>query len=95
MSLWRMRARRDGNEQAIRETLEAAGATWQPLSIKGGPDALVGYQGRSYLVEVKQAKGKLRAEQASWHSRWKGSPVHVLRTPEEGIAVLHQEDGNS
>jgi hypothetical protein len=90
MALHRRAPRRDSNEADIREALEAAGATWQALSIKGGPDALVGYQGRSCLIEVKQAKGKLRETQTAWHQKWRGSPVQVLRTPDEALALLRQ-----
>jgi hypothetical protein len=88
MALYRRAARRDENEPPIRKAVEALGATWQPLSISGGPDALVGFRGENLLVEVKQPKGKLRPSQEAWHARWRGAAVIVARTPAEAVAAL-------
>jgi hypothetical protein len=88
MSLYRRNARRDENEPAIRKAVESLGATWQPLSIAGGPDAVIGFRGENFLMEVKQPKGKLRASQEAWHGRWRGAAVIVARTPADAVAAL-------
>lgn len=55
MSINRYAARRDENEQAVVDALEAAGASVTRL---GQPmDLLVGYQGRNTLLEVKKPLG--------------------------------------
>jgi hypothetical protein len=88
MSLYRRNARRDENEPEVRDAAEELGATWQPLSIPGGPDALVGWRRESLLVEVKGEKAKLRKSQEKWHAWWQGSPVIVVRNAEQMRAAL-------
>lgn len=54
MSLHRRAARRDSNEAEIVAALLAAGASVTYLSgVDGLPDLLAGFQGRTYLLEVK------------------------------------------
>jgi hypothetical protein len=53
----RRAARRDDNEVEIVRALEAAGASVTYLSAEGCPDLLVGYAGRTVLLEVKQPLG--------------------------------------
>ena len=56
--------KRDGNEKAIVEALEALGATVTRLGDAGVPDLLVAYRGETLLIEVKdpaQAKKAYRA----------------------------------
>ena len=88
MALHRQAARRDGNEAALRAYVEAHGACWQPLSITGGPDAIVGCAGRDALVEVKQPKEKLRASQEQWHRDWRGSAPWVIRTEADADMLI-------
>lgn len=57
MSLHRRAARRDDNEPEICAALIAAGASVTYLSIPGAPDLLVGHQGRTVLLEVKEPLG--------------------------------------
>lgn len=57
MSLHRRAARRDRNEVEIVAALTAAGASVTYLSSPGVPDLLVGYQGRTLLLEVKVGLG--------------------------------------
>lgn len=89
MSLHRRAARRDASEPEIRRLFEAAGWSWQPLSIEGGPDALVGAYGVVLLtVECKTGTAKLRASQEVWHANWKGPKPSIVRTAEEAMAVI-------
>lgn len=54
MTIHRRAARRDSNEVEIVRALIAAGASVTHLSgVDGLPDLLVGYQGRTVLLEVK------------------------------------------
>lgn len=76
--------RLDGNHAAIREALEAVGAT---VSLQGPLDLLVGFGGQNYLLEVKTARGQLRASQRAFLGRWKGH-VAVVRTVDEALGVI-------
>ena len=89
VSLSRRNPRRDGNEPALVKLLEQLGASWRPLSAKGAPDGLVGWQFRTYLVEIKQPNGKLTADQKRWAEGWRGGAVHILRTAEDVYRLLH------
>jgi len=80
-------ARRDENEPEIVEMLRRLNASVQPLSIKGIPDLLVGYDHVNYLIEVKTAKGKLTPDQIDIHSTWKGQ-IGIARTVQEALAIL-------
>ena len=76
--------RRDIAEPDIRAVFEAHGWSWQSLSIRGGPDAVVGASGgRLALIEVKTGKGKLRDSQIAWVASWRGPAPILLRTPKE------------
>jgi hypothetical protein len=89
-----MRARNvDKNQSAIVEALRAAGATVQHLHEVGAgcPDLLVGFHGRNYLVEVKNAAagGSLNAEQVKWHRQWRGD-VRVFTSPEQAFDFVRE-----
>ena len=86
---WKSADRRDKTEPAIRAVFEAHGWSWQSLSVRGGPDAVVGAPGgRLALIEVKTGKGKLQASQIAWRASWRGPEPILLRTPEEALAWL-------
>lgn len=76
--------RLDANHVAIREGLRAVGAT---VNEKGPLDLLVGFRGTNYLLEVKTAKGKLRASQSAFLEAWRGHAV-VVRTLDEALAAI-------
>ncbi len=72
----------DQNQQPIIDALEAAGVAVCRL---GRPvDLLCGYAGRTYLLEVKMGKGKLRPKQATFILGWRGH-VAVVRTANEAL----------
>jgi hypothetical protein len=56
--------KRDANEPEIFTELRAYGLSVHPMDTPA--DALVGWLGRSYLVEVKQPKGKLTGPQEAF-----------------------------
>lgn len=92
MTVWRRAAKRDANEPAIVDALEAAGAkVWrlsQPL------DLLVGVHQRFYVLEVKrEGERKPRKDRATQtetiaECQRKGLPVYVVRTPEEALQAI-------
>lgn len=81
----------DLNQSDIRDAARKAGASWLNLSAVGGgcPDALVGSHGQSWLVEVKREKGTLTPDQVEFMSSWRGSKVHVIRTVDEMLKLIH------
>ena len=76
--------RLDANHDEIRQALEDVGCTVDP----GGPlDLIVGRNERTYLLEIKTAKGKLRPKQVKFLARWKGHAATV-RTVDEALRVV-------
>jgi hypothetical protein len=79
VSLSRKNPRRDANEPAIVQALEAVGAEVWRLSGKGLPDVLCRFRGVLYAGEVKTATGKLRASQGDFP---------VWRTPQDALQAI-------
>jgi hypothetical protein len=67
------------------------------------PDLLVGYQGRTYLLEVKnpdtaagakpggrraKGRGALTPSQVAWFAQWRGTEVHEVVSPAEAFAAI-------
>lgn len=76
--------RLDANAQVIRDGLEAVGAS---VDHRCPLDWLVGFRERNYLLEVKTAKGKLRASQERFWASWRGQKA-LVRTLDEALAVI-------
>lgn len=90
----RRASRTDRNQSEIVEALRKLGASVQPLhsAHDGIPDLLVGYQGRNFLIEVKDGERvpsarKLTPCQVQWHREWSGQAAIVTST-EEAIALV-------
>lgn len=90
-------ARKDGNEQALRQAWVAIGGSWLSIApvLGGEPDALLGFRGRMALVEVKDGAKlachrKLRPGQVEWHRTWRGEPVRVVLDI-KGLELLAKE----
>ena len=73
--------RRDANEKAIREALEAIGCDVTPISGKGAPDLLVRLRGQLWAFEVKSGKGQRTEAQES--SRWP-----IVRSVDQALAYF-------
>ena len=91
----RFAARVDDNQKQIVSALRKVGATVQSLAAvgKGCPDLLVGYNGTTYLMEVKDpSKPKsdiqLTPDQRDWHSKWCGSSVAIVYGIEGAFKIL-------
>lgn len=81
--------KRDGNQAEIVEALRKAGASVLDLADVGHncPDALIGYAGREWLMEIKTQHGELLPDQVDFIRTWHGA-VHVVRSIDEALAVI-------
>lgn len=83
----------DGNQPEIVAALRAVGAsvaTCQAVG-KGFPDLVVGYQGRNYMIEVKDPsqpkhRHELTPAQVEFHCGWRGDLAKVFTAKE---ALIH------
>lgn len=83
----RQAAKRDANEEQIVAALRAVGASVQHLSAPGVPDLLVGFRDQNYLLEVKQAKGKLTPAEQQFSDDWRGQTV-IVRCVDDALRVI-------
>lgn len=83
----RRAARVDANQTQIVSALRAAGAyVW----VIGLPvDLLVGYNGHTFLVEIKtDAKKRLTALQADFFEKWTGGTLARIDSPEAALRMI-------
>jgi hypothetical protein len=89
----RRAARRDANEADVVKALASVGASvFVALMGDGFPDLVVGYRGRTYLMEVKDGRKPEHARpltpmQAEFIRDWKGQVI-VVTSPAEAVEVL-------
>jgi len=88
-----MRGRRtDANQSAIVSALRAVGASVVDLSAvgKGCPDLLVGFRGRTYLLEVKNKAGRnrLTADQDVFLAWWHGVPPVIVYNENDALTAI-------
>ena len=88
-------AKIDANHEAVVLALRSAGATVQSLAGvgKGVPDLLVGYQGQTLLMEIKDgfkppSKRALNEDQLRWHGDWKGGALAVVDSPDAAFRMI-------
>lgn len=90
----RTRARRDIDEPLFRAAFEAHGCSYQPLSQKGLPDAIVAWPNaagtlqRMALTEHKTGTAKLRPVQEVFHRRFCVWTVRSLKDVNRVVAWL-------
>ena len=91
----RRAAKIDANQDAVVSALRAAGATVQSLAAvgKGVPDLLVGYKGKTLLMEVKDGRKppsaqRLTEDQLTWHGNWTGGALAVVDGPEAALRMI-------
>ena len=91
----RRAAKIDANQTQVVEALRAAGATVQSLAAvgQGVPDLLVGFQGQTVLLEVKNGRAppserRLTEQQLEWHGAWRGGPLAVVDGVDAALRVL-------
>jgi hypothetical protein len=100
--------KRDANEPEIVEALvKFLHASVTRLTGKGEPDLLVGYLGRTWLLEVKAplgakgglpayrdgigGRGDLQPDQVKWWDDWKGEAPRIVRSSVEAIRIIAGE----
>lgn len=77
------KAKRDANEGAVFEALEAHGLTVEPTDKP--LDSVVGFAGRTYLVEVKNGpKAPLTKAQKKFFKEWPGQ-AEIITSVDEAI----------
>jgi hypothetical protein len=60
---------------------------------KGVPDLLVGFQGKTLLMEVKDGRKtpserRLTEDQVKWHGAWRGGPLAVVDGVDAALRML-------
>ena len=85
----------DANQARIVEALRKIGCSVSITSQVGNgfPDLLVGFRGRTVLLEVKDSEKppsarKLTDAEAHFLATWKGGPAVVVNNEEEAIAAV-------
>lgn len=88
-------ARIDANHEQVVSALRAAGASVQSLAGvgKGVPDLLVGFQGKTLLMEIKDGRKtpserRLTEDQVRWHGAWRGGPLAVVDGVDAALRML-------
>lgn len=85
----------DANQCAIVKAMRKQGAFVQMLSEVGHgvPDLLVGYAGKTALVEVKDGSKPpsaqaLTGDQLAWHGAWRGGTLAIVNDVDGALRVL-------
>lgn len=87
----RTASRVDANQPAVVKALRAIGASiLYTHQLKNCFDILVGYRGRTFLMEIKASeKDQLTPGEAEFRDSWRGSPYHVVYTPDQAIRIIN------
>lgn len=83
MSLNRYAKKRDASEPEIVSALLQCGFSVERLDRP--VDLLVGFRGRTFVVECKVDGKKLNKNQSDFVAGWRGSEVVILRSAQEAI----------
>jgi len=90
----RRAARVDENQSDIVAALRAIGATVRVISQGDGiPDLLIGFMGKTILLEVKDGKKppsarKLTPAEQKFFDEWRGGSLAIVNTVDEAIAAV-------
>lgn len=83
----RYAARKDANHKAVVDTLRNAGAYVYDIGLP--VDLLVGYNGHTFLVEVKDGPRKrLTALQQDFFESWGGSTLARIDSPDAALRMI-------
>ena len=89
------RGRVDANQKEIVDALRKVGASVVSLSQIGDgcPDLLVGYRGRTLLLEVKDgtaapSKRLLTADEITFQTHWCGANISNVGSVEEALKAI-------
>jgi len=84
----------DANQNAIVDALRQCGAMVRIISQGGGiPDLLVGYNGYTILMEIKDgdkspSQRKLTEDEQKFFDEWTGGMLAVVNSVEEALDIL-------
>jgi len=86
----RTASRVDANQADIVRALRGIGASvFHVHQLKNAFDILVGYRGRTFLMEIKTSeKETLTPGEAEFKRTWRGSPYHIVYTSDQAIAII-------
>lgn len=86
----RTASRVDANQPAVVKALRAIGASiLYTHQLKNCFDILVGYRGRTFLMEIKASeKEQLTPGEAEFRRTWCGSPYHIVYSPDQAIRII-------
>lgn len=91
----RKRGRVDDNQPEIVRALRKVGATVESMANLGCglPDILVGFQGETHLMEIKDgakppSKRKLTKDEEKFFGNWRGGSLSVVESIEDAMAVI-------
>lgn len=92
----RRRAKIDRNQPEIVRALRQAGASVQSLAEVGCgcPDILLGADGKTAIVEIKDgmlppSKQALSDDEREWHAAWRGQ-IAVVHSVDEALRLLEK-----
>lgn len=86
MADMRHAARSDANQTQIVDAFRSAGAS--VYVIKLPVDIIVGYAGKTALVEIKTSAGKYTELQRNFMAGWKGGTVATIRDVGGALTLL-------
>jgi hypothetical protein len=86
----------DSNQLLIVAALRAAGASVAILAGVGGgvPDLLIGWQGKNYLLEVKNLEGRgdrFTPAELEFMEAWRGQ-MAIAHNPEQAMEVFEKSE---
>lgn len=91
----RRAGRVDANHGDVVAALRFYGASVVPSGGFGDgfPDLLVGHQGHTFLIEIKDgekppSERRLTKDQERWHREWKGEAVYVALSAAHAVAFV-------
>ena len=86
----RTASRVDANQSAIVAALRAIGASvLHTHQLKNCFDLLVGYRGRTFLMELKVSdREPLTPGEAEFRRTWRGTEYHVVVSVEQAIRIV-------
>ncbi len=81
----------DKNQNHIVSVFRKLGASVYILSMVGKnfPDIAIGFRGRTVLIEIKDAAGKLTEGQERFFEEWKGD-VRIVRNDDDVINIMSE-----
>lgn len=85
----------DENQSLIFHTFIALGASVCNLSTvgRGCPDCLIGYKGKTVLVEIKSSnKAQFTEPQIKFMQGWRGGPVSRIDSVDAAIRLIKMLD---